>query len=131
MTAAPSEAPPATASSNRFSLDEADTDMSPPEEICVSLADPGVHVLVDHVDDDRDADGRAALGERKRAGDVHELRRVGRADGDRLSRGAQRAALVDLRGVCDPGLRRDREDVDDHGAGDRRVATACAAADRD
>ena len=44
---------------------------------------------------------------------------------------AERAALVDLRVVRDPGLRRDREDVDDHGAGDRRVAAAGRAADRD
>ena len=36
-TAAPSEAPPATASSNRFSVDEADTLMSPPDETCAVL----------------------------------------------------------------------------------------------
>ena len=51
------------------------------------LADPGADVLVDHVDDDRDADCRAALGESERAGDVDEMRRVGRADVDRLAAG--------------------------------------------
>ena len=94
------------------------------------LADPRVHVLVDHVDDDRDADGRAALGQGERTRDVHEMRRVRRADVDRLRRVAG-SRLVDLRVVGDPGLRRDREDVDDHRACDRRISTACAAADRD
>ena len=37
VTAAPSEAPPATASSNRFSVDDAETDMSPPAETCAVL----------------------------------------------------------------------------------------------
>ena len=99
-----------------------------------AVADRGLHVLVDDVDDDPDADARVAFGERDRAGDVDQMRVVGRGDGDRLARAAVRAAvqrIVHVDAGREVRLGVDREDVDDDRAGDGRVAAAGRAAERD
>ena len=97
-----------------------------------AAADERADALVDALPDEPDADTCSLGLERQpeRAGDVEALRRVRGVDRDVLLVGAGRR-LVDLRALADRRLGREREDVDDHGAGAGEVARAAAPGERD